>query len=166
MHGPRPPSVLAIAVLSAALSAGCATAALPPPSPYVGQPDSITYAPELQIDLARMTRLPSGVYYRVTEEGSGDSAVARKTVTIDYVVAMPDARKVDSSNDSGKPMTFRVGGNQVIKGVDQGVVGMKLGERRLLVIPPELAYGDQGIPNRGVPPNSTLIFEIVLTRIR
>jgi peptidylprolyl isomerase len=144
----------------------CASAPRAPnaPPPNTGPPESVTFNPALGVDLAKMTKLPSGLYYQELDAGTGDSAVGRKTVTIEYVAVLPDGRKVDSSRDKGQPLTFRLRSGGVIKGVEEGVTGMKLGASRLLVIPPELGYGMDG--KATVPGNMTLVFEVRLLSVK
>ena len=95
--------------------------------------------------------------------GTGATAAGGDTVTVHYVGTLTNGTKFDSSYDRGTPYVFPVGAGQVIAGWDQGVPGMKIGGKRRLTIPPELAYGSQG---RGtIPPNTTLVFEIDMLSI-
>ena len=95
---------------------------------------------------------------------------AGDTLTVNYVGTLEDGTKFDSSIDRGVPFTFTVGIGQVIRGWDEGMVGMKVGEKKHLVIPGEKAYGARGIPDgKGgymIPPNATLIFEVELLGIK
>jgi FKBP-type peptidyl-prolyl cis-trans isomerase len=96
--------------------------------------------------------------------GTGDEAVAGKKVSVNYVGTLSDGTKFDSSYDRNEPFEFTLGGGEVIKGWDQGVVGMKVGGKRKLVIPPDLGYGAQA--NGKIPANSTLVFEIELLGVK
>ena len=95
--------------------------------------------------------------------GTGATAVNGDTVTVHYVGTLTNGTKFDSSYDRGQPYTFRLGAGQVIAGFDQGVVGMKVGGKRKLTIPPSLGYGIS--PQGSIPGNSTLIFEVDLVSI-
>jgi FKBP-type peptidyl-prolyl cis-trans isomerase FkpA len=97
--------------------------------------------------------------------GSGDEATTGKTVSVHYTGTLTDGSKFDSSLDRGRPFEFQLGAGRVIKGWDQGVLGMKVGGKRKLTIPSELAYGARGFPPV-IPPNSTLVFEIELLGVR
>jgi hypothetical protein len=95
--------------------------------------------------------------------GKGPAAKPGDTVRVHYVGTLADGTKFDSSRDRKKPLDFTIGLGTVIRGWDQGVAGMRQGEKRKLVIPPSLAYGANGPP--GIPPNATLTFEVELLAI-
>jgi FKBP-type peptidyl-prolyl cis-trans isomerase FkpA len=97
--------------------------------------------------------------------GTGPAAQAGQRVEVHYVGWLAGAdTKFESSIDRGKPLRFRLGGGEVIKGWDQGIVGMRLGGRRRIVVPPELGYGRRGAGAK-IPPNATLIFEVELVSV-
>ncbi len=94
--------------------------------------------------------------------GTGPEAKAGQTVTVNYVgVLYKGGKEFDASWKRNEPFSFELGAGKVIKGWDQGVVGMKVGGRRMLIIPSELAYGAQGSPPN-IPPNAALIFVVDL----
>ena len=93
--------------------------------------------------------------------GTGAEAQKGQTVSVHYTGWLADGTKFDSSLDRGQPLTFVLGGGQLIPGFDEGVVGMKIGGERRLVIPPDLAYGAQGRPPL-IPANATLTFDVQL----
>ncbi|MGZ5357079.1 MAG: FKBP-type peptidyl-prolyl cis-trans isomerase, partial [Solirubrobacterales bacterium] len=95
----------------------------------------------------------------------GAEAKSGDTVSVNYVgVLYENGEEFDASFDTGQPFEFQLGAGNVIPGWDQGVEGMKVGGRRQLIIPPELAYGAQGSPP-DIPPNSTLVFVIDLLSV-
>lgn len=107
----------------------------------------------------------SGIQITTQKEGDGDGAKAGDTVTVNYVGMFTDGKVFDSSIPRGQPFVFKLGAGQVIKGWDEGLVGMKTGEKRKLVISPEFGYGARGTPGGEIPPNSTLIFEVEMLKI-
>lgn len=105
-----------------------------------------------------------GLKIETLQEGSGEAAKTGDKVTVNYVGTLEDGTKFDSSIDRGQPFPFKLGEGGIIQGWEIGVLGMKVGEKRKLTIPPDLAYGAEGRPPV-IPPNSTLIFEIDLLKI-
>ena len=93
--------------------------------------------------------------------GDGPPVRRGQRVDVHYTGWLTDGTKFDSSHDRGKPFSFKLGAGEVILGWDDGVVGMQVGGKRRLTVPPDLAYGRRG--RRGViPPNATLVFEVDL----
>jgi len=135
-------------------------------SPGTGSAEIATdIAPDLQVDLSLLTRLPSGLHMRDLEVGRGEeAAVNGRTVRLAYTAWLSNGVQFDSSREGGEPVEFTVGVGDVILGWDEGVVGMREGGRRLLVVPPALGYGESGHPGM-IPPNSTLVFDIELVEI-
>lgn len=108
--------------------------------------------------------LPSGLQYQDLKSGDGAVAKSGQSVTVNYIGVLTDGTKFDSSIDAGRPFTFSLGAGQVIKGWDEGVAGMKIGGRRILIIPANLAYGAQSVGS--IPANSTLIFQVDLLDVK
>jgi peptidylprolyl isomerase len=105
-------------------------------------------------------RTSSGLMYIILKEGNGATPTSGALIEAHYTGRLLDGTKFDSSVDQGKPFLFVVGKGDVIKGWDEAFLSMKKGEKRILIIPPGLAYGDKGM--RTIPPNETLIFEVEL----
>lgn len=127
-------------------------------SPTAVPIEQTIFAPSLGVDLSASTKQSSGLYYRDIVQGSGTTLATGQTVGMRYVGSFANGQEFDS-NPAPKPVfSFRLGAGQVIKGWDQGLVGMKVGGKRQLVIPPELGYGanDYG----PIPGNSVLVFTV------
>jgi peptidylprolyl isomerase len=103
----------------------------------------------------------SGIRYRITKEGSGVKPAAGKNVSVRYTGKLLSGVVFDSTDMRG-PLQFQAGTGKVIQGWDEIILDMKIGEKRLVIIPPEMAYGDRGAGNGVIPPNSFLVFEMEL----
>jgi FKBP-type peptidyl-prolyl cis-trans isomerase len=98
--------------------------------------------------------------------GNGEVAKEGSHVRVHYTGWLTNGKKFDSSVDAGKPFDFTIGNGEVIKGWEEGVSGMKVGGKRQLRIPPNLAYGTEGTPGGPIPPNATLIFDVQLLGVQ
>ncbi len=106
-----------------------------------------------------------GLEKEVLNTGDGPVAAKGHRVSVHYTGWLTNGDKFDSSVDRGQPFEFELGRGQVIRGWDEGVAGMKVGEKVKLTIPPEMAYGERGFPG-AIPPNSTLVFEVELLGLK
>jgi peptidylprolyl isomerase len=112
-----------------------------------------------------LTAAPSGILYKIEKEGSGDKPRQGATVQVNYKGMFLDGTVFDASEVHGGPLELKAGAGQVIPGWDQTVLDMKKGEKRLIVLPPELAYGERGAGGV-IPPNAFLVFEMELVGIK
>jgi hypothetical protein len=134
-----------------------------PPSPAL--PTSIPGVPALPAGTQAITT-PSGLQYYDVVTGTGTGAQAGQSATVQYTGWLLNGTKFDSSVDKNQPFTFPLGGGQVIRGWDEGVVNMKAGGQRRLIIPANLGYGEKGAGGGAIPPCSTLIFDVQLISVK
>jgi peptidylprolyl isomerase len=155
----RKSSLLLSAATVAALFAASAVAQDTKPTP----------APGAEKGESKMTKTSSGLQYEDVKIGTGDSPKKGQLATVHYTGWLWEngakGKKFDSSVDRGQPFTFPVGQGRVIKGWDEGVMTMKVGGKRILLIPPDLGYGSRGAGG-AIPPNATLIFEVELLEVK
>src|SRR5512139_718446 len=139
----------------------------PGPSPAVQQaigtalavapPEELNYHPDLKVEIAAMRKLPTGILVQDLAPGEGDTVAPGNTVTGRYTGWLPDGTRFDG-NEDGEPIRFKVGVGMVIPGWDDGLIGMRAGGKRKLVIPPDQGYGPDG--SGPIPPNATLVFDV------
>ena len=122
-----------------------------------------TYADSLRVDLALMQRTETGLYVLDIAAGEGEPVQAGQKVKMEYTGWLPNGRRFDTS-EGKQPYEFTVGRGEVIKGWDEGVLGMKLGGKRRIIVPPRLAYGDEGAGGY-IPPSAVLVFDLQLVAV-
>jgi peptidylprolyl isomerase len=163
---PRRPTLLALACAALLAVAGCGGSdseqSASSSTPQVSDTPART-KPEVTVPKGKA---PKKLVVKDLEPGTGATAKAGNQVTVHYVgVSKLNGRQFDASWDRGEPFTFQLGAGGVIQGWDQGVEGMKVGGRRMLVIPPDMAYGAQGSPPT-IGPDETLVFVIDLLDVQ
>jgi peptidylprolyl isomerase len=147
---------LPILLIATACSAGGTSGAL--------APESITFAPSLGVDVAAMERMRDGVLVRDLVVGSGPSVRRGSRVGVHFAGFLPDGTQFDAAAPPSPPVEFVLGAGGVIRGWQTGIVGMRVGGQRQLVVPASEAYGSQSVGR--VPPNATLVFVIKLVSAR
>ncbi|MDO8676093.1 MAG: FKBP-type peptidyl-prolyl cis-trans isomerase [Candidatus Azambacteria bacterium] len=127
--------------------------------------NTINNVPAVQAPEPQIKTMENGLIIEDIKIGIGAEAKTGNTVTVNYLGTLINGTKFDSSYDRGQPFSFLLGGKQVISGWDEGLLGMKIGGKRKLTIPPALAYGEQGVPS-AIPANATLVFEVELLGVK
>jgi FKBP-type peptidyl-prolyl cis-trans isomerase len=159
METGMPKTTLAIALVLVAtfvLAQSSAKKKAAPARPNTAAPTKVNGEP---------TKTPSGLEYWDIKLGTGPTAEKGQTVKVHYTGWLTTGKKFDSSVDSRRPFSFSLGAGEVIKGWDEGVAGMKVGGKRQLKIPSQLAYGEKGYPGV-IPPNATLVFDVELLGVQ
>lgn len=153
-------SLLALLCLILLPLAGCDSVEDPPLI------EETTFAPELDVNLTAMTRTDSGLYYRDVEVGTGPAIQAGYHVYVYYTGWMPSGTWFDGRTQAQgqEPLGFHLGRGEVIRGWDEGLVGMRVGGTRQLVVPPHLGYGRT--PRLSIPGNSILVFQVTVVGFR
>jgi len=121
---------------------------------------------KINADFPGALQTASGIYYIIQKQGIGDKPASGRTVGVNYEGRLLSGVIFDRSDLRGRPIEFQVGTGRVIQGWDETVLDMRLGEKRLVIIPPELAYGDNEVGNGLIPANSFLVFEMELVSIQ
>jgi peptidylprolyl isomerase len=155
----KPDDVSMIGAITCGLAVACLAAGCDDPT-GPRDPADLTYAAQLNVDFARMTQTSTGLWYEDLEVGTGPAVTAGDRVRVLYHGWLPDGTLFDSNEDPDDPLEFRVGLGQVIPGWDEGLLDMRPGGTRKLVIRPGLAYG--GRASGVIPANSTLVFDVIL----
>ena len=122
-------------------------------------PEELQYAPALEVNIPAMRKLASGLLIQDVTEGTGDTLAPGMMASVRYVGSLPDGTEFDS-NLLGNPFRFRAGAGMVIPAWDEGLIGMRRGGKRRLVVPYELGYGEVG--SGPIPPYATLVFVVEL----
>jgi FKBP-type peptidyl-prolyl cis-trans isomerase len=139
----------------------------PSPTPITATPTNaiITGQPATAgANMDNVTTTADGLQMQDLTVGTGQEVKSGDTVTVNYLGTLENGTKFDSSYDRNQSFTTQIGVGQVIKGWDEGIVGMKVGGKRKLIIPPSLGYGNQAAGS--IPPNSTLVFEVELLSVK
>lgn len=131
----------------------------PLPPPQAGD-----FAPELGVAPAEMRDLGRGLWVRDLRAGTGPVAGPQSQVVVVYTLWLADGTLVEDSRGAGEAVRLRLGAGEALAGLERGLAGMRAGGRRQLVVPPALGYGRLGTD--GVPPNSTLIFDVEVVDVR
>ncbi len=154
--------VIAVVLTSVASACGGGPRGDTGPLPS-SDPEDLVFAPEVSVDLSAMEKTASGLYLQDIVVGDGPAARRTSRVWVKYVGRLPDGSVFDA-NLGGEPYHTRLGGSEVIRGWNEGIVGMRRGGIRRLVVPPHLAYGARGTGD--VPPGATLIFDLELVDLQ
>jgi FKBP-type peptidyl-prolyl cis-trans isomerase FkpA len=140
-------------------SSSGATSATPAPQPIAGDIERTTFAPALGVHLDQMTKRASGMYVQELTPGTGSVATRGRSVVVRYTGWLPNGKQFDSGE-----ISVTLGTNKTIAAWEEGLLGMRVGGKRRLVVPPNLGYGARGAGD-DIPPNSVLVFDMEVTSV-
>lgn len=130
------------------------------------RPNAARPSPPVNASTAAAITTPSGLTYLITRRGNGRQPKAGETVLVHYTGTLTNGVKFDSSRDRTDPIAFKLGAGRVIKGWDEGVAQLRVGDQAVLVIPPQIGYGSKGAGAGVIPPDATLIFIIEVMDVK
>ena len=156
MNNGRVKQLLLLAVLAGIAASSC---------DFTDEPPPVNILVPREVDEGQYTTTDSGLQYYDFVIGDGQEADSTHSVTVHYAGWLAEDRLVASSYSGNAPLTINLDSDSVIEGWIEGIPGMREGGERQLVVPPELAYGETGFREAGIPPNATLIYEIELLSI-
>jgi FKBP-type peptidyl-prolyl cis-trans isomerase len=136
-----------------------AASSAPVPQALPGDVERTTFAPSLDVHLDKMLRRPSGLYMQELETGTGSVATRGRSVIVRYTAWLADGKQVDAGE-----ITVELGSNKTIRAWEEGLLGMRVGGRRRLVVPPALAYGSRG-GGDAIPPNAVMVFDMEVVSV-
>jgi FKBP-type peptidyl-prolyl cis-trans isomerase len=160
---PMPYALRSLCLAAIALPLVATVACTSAQSPTAPTIETTAFAPALGVNLAASTKMATGVYYRDLIVGTGTTAASGQMLSVLYSGFLANGTQF-ASNTAANPLAFTLGAGQLIAGLDQGLVGMKVGGRRQVIIPPSLGYGASA--NGAIPGNSILVFTIDLLGIQ
>lgn len=155
--------LLRAAAFAGALITAAACGSSTAPKTPVPDIATTTFAPSLGVNLAAMTKTTNGVYYRDLSVGTGAPIDTGSKVQVRYAGFLVNGSLFDQTQPTASPLGFTLGTGGVIKGWDEGLVGMKLGGQRQLIIPPALGYGESGSTN--IPSQAILVFVVTVVGV-
>ena len=156
------------ALIGSLILGACSDKPAPPAAPAAAAAtaaiESATFSPALGVDLATSTKAPSGLYYRDLVAGTGAVVANGQMLSMRYTGWLPDGTRFDGNEPDGPPLPFVLGATGIVEGWNLGILGMRVGGRRQLIIPSALGYGPDG--NGPIPPNAIMVFNVEVLSAR
>ncbi len=146
-----------ILLLGAALTSACVDLSTKPLPDNPSDPATETFAPATGVDISKMTKTATGVYYLDTQVGAGDSLTTLRLVELNFVGRLANGMIFDETTAA---RVFDL--NAIVRGLSEGMLGMRLGGSRKVVVPSARAYGASGLPSFGIPGNATLVYDVTI----